>query len=191
MNAGRRISWRAAWCVCVGVLLVGCGSNQEPPERCVRSDATLPAAVDVTLKEQYGLVLKATKGDSAGRELTGTIRLMRSDTTHFTMTPAATVPYYGTLDADLAALAIPDVGNSRSTDQDSAGVLVLVNRTPERTSITLRVGSESNRRDIQRFEGAYFALHVKQVNDSGFSGDWTAGETGEESAGYFCAYAVE
>ena len=53
--------------------------------------------------------------------------------------------------------------------------------------LMLRVGSESNRRGVRRFDGGYTVLQVQQITDGGFTGTWRSAVGLEESGGHFCA----
>ena len=82
------------------------------------------------------------------------------------------MPFYGTPSVDFAAVGAVATGRSEVLRSRSApGVLVIDG--PER--LMLRVGSEANRKDVRRFDGAYTALQVQQVTDKGFAGTWRSG----------------
>lgn len=51
----------------------------------------------------------------------------------------------------------------------------------------LRIGSEANRSDRQRFDGAHTTLRVSAIDDDRFGGTWTSAEAAEERRGTFCA----
>lgn len=51
----------------------------------------------------------------------------------------------------------------------------------------LRVGSESNRRDRQRFDGAHTTLRLASIDDDRFGGTWTSAEAADARGGSFCA----
>lgn len=53
--------------------------------------------------------------------------------------------------------------------------------------LVLRVGSESNRRDRQRFDGAHTTLRVRAIDENRFGGTWSSAEGAREVAGSFCA----
>ena len=94
-----------------------------------------------------------------------------------------TLPLYGTSDVDFASVGAVTPGDASSSDPSRPGVLVL--QGPGR--VMLRVGSEANRRDVRRFDGAYTVLQVQQVSEKGFAGTWRSGVGTEESGGHFCA----
>jgi hypothetical protein len=100
-------------------------------------------------------------------------------------------PFYGAADVDLAAIDGVSVGNTTSLDPMQPGVLVMERRAVPGQSpapeIVMRLGSDANRRDRQRFDGGYTALHVRQVGPDRLAGSWSSGVTAERAAGYFCA----
>ncbi len=101
------------------------------------------------------------------------------------------VPFYGWTDLDLAGVGAHELGDPGSRDISAPGVLVLVTSDasdPARVrSVTLRIGSQANRSDLLRFDGAFTALYVRWIDDDGFGGDWGSGVTGPEVTGTFCA----
>jgi hypothetical protein len=102
---------------------------------------------------------------------------------------------YGAAELELAAVDAVQVGSISSTDPRAPGVLVIEQHAragqPPRADITVRLGSEANRRDRQRVDGGYTALRVQELSPSGFSGTWASGILRERSAGYFCAVRKE
>ena len=56
-----------------------------------------------------------------------------------------------------------------------------------RRVITLRLGSDANRRDLVRYDGAYTVLTVNGIDANGFSGSWRSGLQLSRTSGYFCA----
>jgi hypothetical protein len=100
-------------------------------------------------------------------------------------------PLYGTAELNLKAVDAVQVGTIASDDPAAPGVLVIqrherAGQVP-RSEITVRLGSEANRRDRHRIEGGYTALRVRQVTPERFAGTWASGVVRERSAGYFCA----
>ena len=53
--------------------------------------------------------------------------------------------------------------------------------------VMLRLGAEANRRERARFDGGYFALTVRHMDDTGFAGTWESAAGGPAASGYFCA----
>jgi hypothetical protein len=52
----------------------------------------------------------------------------------------------------------------------------------------LRLGADANRRDEVHFDGGYFALTVRRIDEGGFAGSWaSAGAEPKATTGYFCA----
>jgi hypothetical protein len=142
----------------------------------------------------------ATAGDSAGHSVTGQMRLaVQADSLQ---TPAigspmggARMPMYGSTDIDLVPIHAVEVGDLDTDDPASPGVLV-IQRPVEldggsSTEITVRLGSEANRRGATRFDGGYTALFVRQASATGFAGTWASGVTGQMSNGHFCAQKVD
>jgi hypothetical protein len=182
----------APWRLCSLVLLAGCaGANagQSDPKSC----GPVSAAAEVEtggLEGPYSVRLVATSGAKSGSEVTGRLELMTQDSANRHMTRSdgmqdttVTLPFYGTAEMDFAAVGAVVPGDPMSTDPASPGVLVI--DSPKR--VVLRVGSEANRRDVRRFDGAYTALHIQQVTDGGFAGTWQSGVGTEQSGGHFCA----
>jgi hypothetical protein len=101
------------------------------------------------------------------------------------------MPLYGSTDIDLHTILAVEVGELDADDPLAPGVLVL-ERAVERDGgssleITVRLGSEANRRGVTRFDGGYTALFVRQASTGGFAGNWASGVTGQLSSGHFCA----
>ena len=96
-----------------------------------------------------------------------------------------------TLQTQLEQVGAHRLGDPGSQDRSAPGVLVLTSPAAAGpagpASITLRLGSQANRSDIIRFDGAYTALYVRWVADDSFGGEWASGITGPEAKGEFCA----
>ena len=168
----------APWRIGAFVLLAGCGNakaGQSNPQPCAPVAAP-SAEVDAgRLGGQYTVRMVATAGAKRGSTAEGRMELIASsDTTH---------PLYGTAELDFASVGAVVPGDPGSSDSLSPGVLVI--ERPGR--VMLRVGSEANRRDVVRFDGAFTALQVTQVTDEGFAGTWRSGLGIENSEGHFCA----
>lgn len=196
MRAGLAGTWSLV--VVAGVL--GCGSNQSQvaaAPACEAAKGDLP--MDVTAQTwagEYHLVMVATSGDSAGRSVSGTMRLM-VQSEELQVPPMGSLDdgtrmlLYGSTDIDLRAILAVEVGALDSDDPLAPGVLV-IERPVERDGgtsmeITVRLGSEANRRGMTRFDGGYTALFVRQASTGGFAGNWASGVTGQLSSGHFCA----
>jgi len=179
-------SWRSG----ALVLLAGCGSanaGQSDPQPCAPIEAP-SAEVDAgKLGGQYTVRMVATAGGKRGSTAEGRMELMpypgghRSDSSGGSSD--TTYPLYGTAELDFASVGAVVPGDPGSSDSLSPGVLVI--ERPGR--VMLRVGSEANRRDVVRFDGAFTALQVTQVTDQGFAGTWRSGVGTESSEGHFCA----
>jgi len=101
------------------------------------------------------------------------------------------MPMYGSTDIDLGPILAVEVGSLTSEDPAAPGVLVIQRPVElqggKSTEITVRLGSEANRRGATRFDGGYTALFVRQASTTGFAGTWASGVTGRLSNGHFCA----
>lgn len=102
------------------------------------------------------------------------------------------MPLYGWTDLAIEHVGAVRMGDLSSTDSTKPGVAVLEQRSPVSLAITLRMGSEANRRGVTRFDGGYTALTVRAVSDGGFRGSWSSsvrsGLVVHEASGYFCAW---
>ena len=188
------------WCFVVVAGVVGCRSSQSQvavAPACQAAEGDLPMDVSAqTWAGEYRLVMVATTGDSAGRSSSGNMRLMvQSEELQVPPMGSADggtrMPLYGTTDIDLSGILAVEVGALDSDDPVAPGVLVL-GRPVERdggtsTEITIRLGSDANRRGLTRFDGGYTALFVRQASIGGFAGNWASGVTGQLSSGHFCA----
>jgi len=178
-------------------------SGRASPEECAPVVNELPPASSAEgLAGVYRLRLVTTSGAREGAATEGTLRLEPQPDTLLYRTRLggardSTVlhPLYGAADVDLALIGAVSVGNTTSLDPMQPGVLVMERRAapgkPPLTEITIRLGSDANRRDRQRFDGGYTALRVRQVGPGRLAGSWSSGVTAEHAAGYFCATRVE
>jgi hypothetical protein len=177
-------------------------SGRASPEECAPVATDLPPASSVAgLAGEYRLRLVATSGAKKGAATEGTLRLDRqTDALRYRTRPGgardSTVlhPLYGAAEVDLASIDAVLVGSTTSLDPMRPGVLVMERHAapgqPPRSEIIIRLGSDANRRDRQRFDGGYTALRVRQVGPGRLAGSWSSGVTAERAAGYFCATAV-
>ena len=175
--------------VAAGLVSAGCSSNQPPepaldPGVCrnaVSDPASLVRVAD--LGGDYALELTARSGERSGATAQGLLTLVTRD--------SVGVPFYGWTDLQPDEVGAHRLGDPSSTDRSAPGVLALT--SPDAadpaspSSITLRIGSQANRSDIVRFDGAYTALYVRWIADGNFGGDWASGVTGPEAEGAFCA----
>jgi hypothetical protein len=186
----------------LGLPLITCIGCRAPadgaiPDKCAPVTTVLPAeSAGEGIGGEYQLRLIATSGSKVGSTVDGTLRLQpQTGELRYRARPGADSsvvhPLYGAAELDLGAVDAVQVGSIASTDPSAPGVLVIeqherAGQTP-RAEITLRLGSEANRRDRQRVDGGYTALRVRELSPSGFSGTWASGVLRERSAGYFCA----
>ncbi|MEA2725467.1 MAG: hypothetical protein QOH59_3238, partial [Gemmatimonadales bacterium] len=153
------------------------------------------------LAGEYRLRLVATSGAKKGAATEGSLRLNpQTDSLRYRSRLGggrdSTVlhPLYGAADVDLARIDAVSVGSTTSLDPMQPGVLVMQRRTrggSPRGEIILRLGSDANRRDRQRFDGGYTALRVRQIGPGRVAGSWASGVRAERAGGYFCATRME
>jgi hypothetical protein len=184
----------------------GCGGNKSQTAAgtmaCDPVEGNLPANVDVaSWAGAYRLTLVATSGDSSGNQTSGVLRLgpqldeLQSPEAG-SMDAATSMPLIGTVDLDLAAVHAVQVGSLDSEDPLAPGVLVLERHYEKQdgdpaAEVTIRFGSDANRRGITRFDGGYAALFALQAGTSGIAGNWASGVTSLQSGGHFCAVPVD
>jgi hypothetical protein len=102
-----------------------------------------------------------------------------------------TVPVIGTTDIALEQVGAVRMGDVRSTDPRQPGVAIWASQTPDGVvSAVMRIGQEAIQSDIQRFDGGYTVLFLRQVSVNAIRGGWASGVTTEESSGHFCAQRV-
>jgi hypothetical protein len=173
-------------------------SDEASPEECTPVTAPLPATATTEGREgTYRLKLVATSGTKQGAVAEGTLWLQEQDSSLWYRTrldgrldSTTAHPLFGTAEIDLNSLDAVLVGSTMSRDPLQPGVLVIERRAASGkppVSITMRLGSEANRQDQQRFDGGYTALRVQHVGPGRLAGSWSSGVTGERAAGYFCA----
>ena len=176
--------------VVAGLGISGCSNNQPPPEPSMESGVcgqAISNALSLThvdeLGGNYAIVLTAGSGQKSGETTNGELELASRDSTG--------VPFYGWTDVQLDEIGAYRLGDPSSTDRTAPGILVLTSpdsASPGQVgSITLRIGSQANRSDIIRFDGAYTALYVRWIEADAFGGDWASGISGPEAEGEFCA----
>jgi hypothetical protein len=142
------------------------------------------------LAGEFVVRLVASSGAKRGATTEGRIQLTPQDSAHRRPEPPDSsssstyaFPLAGTAAVDFAAVGAVVPGDAASANPESPGVLVI-----ERPGkVLLRVGSEANRRDVRRFDGAFTVLRVQQVTDEGFAGTWESGVEMDRSGGHFCA----
>ena len=140
---------------------------------------------------RYHLVLVADSGGIARRTVSGQLTLRRLTLDPEPSRDTAT-PLYGYTDLDPRSVGAHRVGDPGSKDSAAPGVLVLERTEYGRRGITLRMGSDANRKDLVRYDGAYTVLRVHRIDEDGFAGSWRSGGGLDLSVttGYFCAWKV-
>ena len=174
-------------------------SSRSGPEDCAPTTAELPATSSAEgLVGEYHLRLIATSGAKQGAVAEGSLKLQSQDSSlryraRLGGTQDSTVlhPLFGAADLDLTPIDAVVVGSTTSLDPMQPGVLVMERHAAPgqapRAEITMRLGSDANRRDRIRFDGGYTVLRVKQISPGRLAGTWASGVTRERSSGYFCA----
>jgi hypothetical protein len=96
----------------------------------------------------------------------------------------------GTTDIEASSLGARIPGDPASVEPSAPGVGVYAFRTPggpEGLTVVARLGSEANRRDRQRFDGAHTTLRIGSIAAHRFGGTWTSADGAVETGGDFCA----
>ncbi len=182
------------------IALAACGGGGEAAPAVMCSPQDGPLATDASFDAragEYRVILVATSGDSAGREVSGSLWLEPNDSTARQFArpggdpiPGVTVPLFGWTDVAVLGVAALELGDLSSREPARPGVLVLEQRSQptEPPGITLRLGSIANNRGIAPFDGGYTALRVGWMDaDGGFGGSWASGVRNEQAGGHFCA----
>lgn len=180
----------------------GCAANQaRGDQECTPLPEATELLADVragNLAGSYRVVLVGTSAEYTGRQIEGALELYPQDSALQSLAVAggvpvtgAAMPLYGALDAAIEQVGGMRLGSSTLLDPTQPGVAVLEQVTQSETgsvmSITMRVGSDANNRDMVRFDGGFMALYVREVTPEGFRGTWASGVRGPEHEGYFCA----
>jgi hypothetical protein len=153
------------------------------------------------LAGSYRVVLVGTSAEYSDRQIEGTLELYPQDSTLQSVAlpggmpvTGARMPLYGALDAAIEQVGGMRLGNTTLLDPVQPGVAVLEqvaqSETGSVTSITMRVGSDANNRDMVRFDGGFMALYLQEVTRTGFRGTWASGIRGPEHGGYYCAFRL-
>ncbi len=186
------------------------GSSSSPADATAQERECEPAAgplgANATLSDRagrYRLTLVADSssvadsGSAAHQIVSGLLTLRRQEQQgQQTRDPESpddpSTPLYGFTDIDPGSVGAHRVGDPGSKDPSAPGVLVLERSAYGRRVITLRLGSQANRRDLVRYDGAYTVLRVKEIDKEGFAGSWRSGGGLDLSVttGYFCAREV-
>lgn len=180
-----------------GLLLVGCAgggvSGGQPLSRCepVQSESIDESALS-DLAGEYGVLFVTSTGEVADARMhlvaaKGALRRMTGP--DGVGTADILLPYYGTISLDVTEVGGVTAGSPMSADSLSPGVLVVQqNRPGVGPSLTLRIGSEANARGRSRFDGAYFAMRVRELTQGRIAGSWASGSRMETASGHFCAF---
>jgi hypothetical protein len=189
--------------------LAACGQHQPAPapgtgvaaqgQPCTATSGNLPGNIRVdALQGAYRLRLVASSGARAGDSTVADLELVPADDSlQFVSTAAGgrdsttRLPLIGWTTLDPAAIGGAETGALDSREPTSPGVLVIERHTSRPDApieIMLRLGADANRRDQVLFDGSYFALTVRRIDEGGFAGSWAsaAGEL-KATTGHFCA----
>jgi hypothetical protein len=154
-----------------------------------------PGTTAAALEGEFTLTLVSAAGSVAK----GVVALRANDSALVPLSapggsprPDATMPLVGTAAIDLESVGAVRMGDLGSQDPTAPGVAVLerhevISGDTTASEITVRLGSEANRRDMIRFDGGYTALFVQAVTEAGFGGAWVSGGGRREASGHFCA----
>ena len=191
------------------LVLAACSHRQPAPapgtgvaaqtQPCTAASGSLPAGAQAdALRGAYRLQLVASNGARAGDSTVANLELVPADDSlQFFSTASGgrdsttRLPLIGWTTLDPAAVGGAETGALDSREPTSPGVLVMERHTSRADvplELMLRLGADANRRGESRFDGGYFALTVRRIDDGGFAGTWASG-TGEprSTTGYFCA----
>ena len=189
----------------LAVISTGCAANQAGSGH---DCAPLPEGTVLganaqaeSLAGSYRVTLVGTSADYSDRQIQGMLELHPQDSAFQSIAlpggvpvSGAHMPLYGALDAAIEDVGGMRLGRADLLDPAQPGVAVLEQVTQNVTgsvrSITMRVGSDANNRDLVRFDGGFMALYVQDVTPEGFGGTWASGVRGPEHEGYFCAFRV-
>lgn len=177
--------------VLAGVVCVagGCATRgtQRGAAGCQPSGPPDLASAPVTdgLAGDYRLTLVATQGAHHGR-IEGTLTLVPMPDSLRAL-GTSQVPLVGTTQLPLEEVGALRLGDVTSRDPLRPGAAVIERGTGPGRTIVVRLGSEANRRDLQRFEGGYTVLRIHRITEDGFSGLWVSGVMEDEAGGHFCA----
>jgi hypothetical protein len=171
----------------------GCGGGAPSPAevRCEPVDAAARPEGDArTMAGSYRLTLIATSGPAEGRSVYGTLRL--TPFARPASPPAGTgadpiYHHYGGAELEIAAVGAVAPGAVAPETPSAPGVLVMEWDAGQGRTIALRFGSEANRRELLRFDGAHLTLFVRSMGTDRFAGRWESGDGERTASGHFCA----
>ena len=170
-------------------------AGEAEPKPCAPIEADLATDVGPELLEgEFRVQFVAPTASGSDRVAAGTLKLFPNEVSPRPGDTTFAYPFFGTLDADLAAVGATAPGDIGSLDPMQPGVLViqrLADSPPRPGRLLLRLGSLANRRDVVRFDGGYTALRVRELNADGFAGNWESGAPMPTARGHFCATRVQ
>lgn len=144
---------------------------------------------------RYLITMLSEATDSSGaaaHTVSGLLTLRRQAHSSDSQDPQSdvTTPLYGFTDIDPRPVGAHRVGDPGSEDPSAPGVLVIEREEYGRRIITLRLGSDANRKDLVRYDGEYTVMSVRRIDEEGFAGNWrSGGGLGfSVTTGYFCAW---
>jgi len=171
--------------------------------RCTIAGARVPFAEEdiVGLDGRYDLYLFS---DSIGAEAIGTLELAApapagqagagadptaEDDPLVEDDPLAGPPplLVGGTDVDATVVGAVVPGPATRGEDEAPGVGVY--GSPE-GDVFVRLGSESNRRDRTRFDGAHTTLRVSSIEPDRFGGSWSSADGADSASGEFCARRI-
>jgi len=185
----------------LSLTLVAGVARAEPCEDVSARPQSLAATIMKT--GSFRLVLVATSGRQAGGVVEGDLNLLPTRSTDRSPQTGqlakdrniADVPLYGWASADWKLVDAP-VGDARARSRDPIlpGVLVIFASWKEgysaRTPVLL-ISTVSNRRDGELMtDGGGIGLWVRQLNETGFAGEWSGWGIALSGSGYFCATSL-
>jgi hypothetical protein len=160
---------------------------------------TTPLPPDINLGHlpgTYRIAFVVTHGSKPGAEpVEARLVLRAQDSSLVRLGPPdatgsdVTQPVIGQLDLAPQRVGAVDTGDPMSADATRPGVAAYVTRRPDGgiTSLTLRIGANSNVRGVLSFDAGYFALYARRVGPDGFAGGWASGVGTQRVEGYYCA----
>ena len=177
-------------------------SSKSQEGKCKPSEARLDG--DATLSDRAGRYRLTLVVDSGGTSADSSSTVQRAVSGLLTLVAQVhdpgdsdssndpSTPLYGFTDIDPVSVGAHRVGDPGSEDPAAPGVLVLERSEYGRRIITLRLGSDANRKDLVRYDGEYTVLSVNSIDEDGFAGSWrSGGGLGfTVTTGCFCAWSV-
>ena len=172
---------------------------QSSLESCEQPAAQPAASIDLAqLNGTFDVVFVASAGPKSGDKARGRL-VLRAQDRGLVALPSAdstivvTQPTIGQLDLAVADIGAAQLGDPMSDSAMTPGVGLYVTQLHDGTvtGVVARVGSASNLRDRQLFDGGYFTLRISRVSRDGIWGTWSSsagtGMMTAEPSGHFCA----